>query len=208
MFEFLCRKVKISHVGTVQKVKKVKKSARLLLYSINTLASQRVAQMRSFVPSCWDPPKQSKRRRNVVKTSATLVVAMTAASQRGGCPARQLRRCDEFAPSPNVVHVLARLQYGLGITSIWPILQNNYLFLHCICFSTQESSGWSHRTHSLPACINTGSKPTRTTPAPTSFTNFVVFQKNRSRDHMVPTFKVGLENLPDEVYHDSSAHLK
>ena len=123
MFEFLCRKVKISHVGTVQKVKKVKKSARLLLYSINTLASQCVAQMRSFVPSCWDPPKQSKRHRNVVKTSATLVVAMTAASQRGGCPARQLRRCDEFAPSPNAVHVLARLQYGLGITSIWLILQ-------------------------------------------------------------------------------------
>ena len=43
VFEFLCRKVKISQVGIVQKVKKGKKSARLLLYSINTLASQRVA---------------------------------------------------------------------------------------------------------------------------------------------------------------------
>ena len=43
VFEFLRRKVKISQVGIVQKVKKVKKSARLLLYSINTLASQRVA---------------------------------------------------------------------------------------------------------------------------------------------------------------------
>ena len=43
VFEFLRGKVKISQVGIVQKVKKVKKSARLLLYSINTLASQRVA---------------------------------------------------------------------------------------------------------------------------------------------------------------------
>ena len=43
LFEFLHRKVKISQVGIVQKVKKVKKSARLLLYSIKTLESQRVA---------------------------------------------------------------------------------------------------------------------------------------------------------------------
>ena len=42
-FQFLRRKVKISQLGIVQKVKKMKKSARLLLYSINTLASQRVA---------------------------------------------------------------------------------------------------------------------------------------------------------------------
>ena len=43
-FEFLRRKVKISQVGIVQKVKKVKKSARLLLYSMNTLASPHVIQ--------------------------------------------------------------------------------------------------------------------------------------------------------------------
>ena len=42
-FEFLRRKVKISQVGIVQKVKKkVKKSARLLLHSMNTLASLHV----------------------------------------------------------------------------------------------------------------------------------------------------------------------
>ena len=41
IFEFLRRKVKICHVGIVQKVKNAKKSARLLLYSINTLVSQR-----------------------------------------------------------------------------------------------------------------------------------------------------------------------
>ena len=40
--EFLRRKVRIGYVGIVQKVEKVKKSARLKKYSINTLASQRV----------------------------------------------------------------------------------------------------------------------------------------------------------------------
>ena len=40
-FEFLRRKVKICNIGIVQKVKNAKKSARLLLYSINTLVGQR-----------------------------------------------------------------------------------------------------------------------------------------------------------------------
>ena len=40
--EFLRRKVKIGYVGIVQKVEKVKKSARLKNNSINTLASQHV----------------------------------------------------------------------------------------------------------------------------------------------------------------------
>ena len=40
--EFLRKKVRIGCVGIVQKVEKVKKSARLKKYSINTLASQRV----------------------------------------------------------------------------------------------------------------------------------------------------------------------
>ena len=40
--EFLRGKARIGCVGIVQKVKKVKKSARLKKYSINTLASQRV----------------------------------------------------------------------------------------------------------------------------------------------------------------------